>query len=152
MRPGTETPRPLAFPLAPWERDGLAAALSRAALPASDIREPDRLFWRFEHNDVPAGFGGLEIHGKDALLRSIVTLPPMRRHGIGSAIVGALETEARIAGCRTVWLLTTTAPAFFERLGYASRDRAAVPEAIRGTQEFAALCPANAAVMTKTLA
>jgi amino-acid N-acetyltransferase len=148
----TETPRPLAFPLAPWERDGLAAALAKANLPIGDIREPDRLFWRFEHNDIPVGFGGLEIHGKDALLRSIVTLPPVRRHGIGSAIVAALETEARIAGCRTVWLLTTLAPAFFEALGYTRREHAAVPEGIRGTQEFAALCPADATVMMKALA
>lgn len=152
MRPATEVPRPLAFPLAPWEREGLAAALAKAGLPANDVRETDRLFWRFEHNDVPAGFGGLEVHGKDALLRSVVTLPPMRRQGIGSAIVAALETEARIAGCRNVWLLTTSAPAFFEALGYTQRERAAVPEGIRGTQEFAALCPANATVMTKALA
>ena len=148
----TETPRPLAFPLAPWEREGLAAALAKADLATSDIREPDRLFWRFEHNDVPVGFGGLEIHGKDALLRSVVTLPPVRRRGIGGAIVAALETEARFAGCRKVWLLTTLAPAFFEALGYARVDRAAVPEGIRDTQEFAALCPANATAMTKALA
>jgi N-acetylglutamate synthase-like GNAT family acetyltransferase len=86
------------------------------------------------------------------MLRSVVTLPPMRRQGIGSAIVAALETEARIAGCRTVWLLTSSGPAFFAALGYARRERAEVPEGIRGTQEYAALDPANAAVMMKALA
>lgn len=147
-----KAPLLLAFPVATWERDGLAAALSKSDLPIGDVHLADRLFWRFEHNDVPAGFGGLEIHGTDALLRSVVTMPPMRGHGVGSAIVAALETEAMIAGAHTMWLLTTKSAPFFARLGYAMRERAAVPEGIRQAQEFATLCPADATVMTKPLA
>ena len=45
--------------------------------------------------DIPVGFGGLEIHGSDALLRSLVTLPPLRQLGMGAAMVAVLETEAR---------------------------------------------------------
>lgn len=86
----------LAMPLAAWERDGLKTALAKAGLPADDIGDPHLLFWRFESRaNVPAGFGGLEIHHGDALLRSIVTLPPVRRLGMGSAIVAVLEIEAR---------------------------------------------------------
>jgi len=140
------------FPLAPFERDGLRAALTRAKLPTDDIAAPGRLFWRFEREDMLVGFGGLEIHGRDALLRSVVTLPPLRRRGIGAAIVAALETEALFAGSRTAWLLTTTAAPFFASLGYSVCDRANVPTTIQESQEFASLCPASATVMTKPLA
>ena len=146
-------PALVAFPLAPWERDGLAAALIKAKLPADDVMQPGLRLWRFStDDDVPAGFGGLEVHGADALLRSVVTLPPLRGRGFGRAIVAALEAEAQLAKCRTVWLLTATAQPLFDQLGYAAVDRAAVPAAIRATAQFASLCPDTAAVMVKRLA
>src|SRR6266446_4683900 len=92
-------PRLRALPLAVWERDALKAALVKAGLPADDIAAPDRLFWRFEReDDMPAGFGGLEIHVPDALMRSVVILPPLRRRGIGRSIGAAVELEARQRG------------------------------------------------------
>jgi amino-acid N-acetyltransferase len=142
----------VAIPLAAWEREGLVAALKGAGLPADDVAEASRHFWRFSFaDDIPAGFGGLEIHGSDALMRSITTLPPLRGRGFGGAIVRALEAEAVMLKCRTVFLLTTSAPAFFEKLGYAAADRASVPASIRATTQFAALCPDTAAVMQKQL-
>ena len=142
----------IALPLAVWERDGLKAALTRAGLPADDILAPGLQFWRFStQDDVPAGFGGIEVHGADALMRSVVTLPPLRARGIGQAIVRALEAEAVVMKCRAVWLLTTTAREFFDRLGYAAVDRADVPGAIRATAQFSSLCPDSATVMVKRL-
>ena len=142
----------IALPLAVWERDGLKAALTRAGLPADDILTPGLQFWRFStQDDVPAGFGGIEVHGADALMRSVVTLPPLRARGIGQAIVQALEAEAVVMKCRAVWLLTTTAREFFDRLGYAAVDRADVPGAIRATEQFSSLCPDSATVMVKRL-
>jgi N-acetylglutamate synthase-like GNAT family acetyltransferase len=147
------TPSLIALPLAVWERDGLKAALSKAGLPVDDILSPGPHFWRFStEDDVPAGFGGIEAHGADALLRSVVTLPPLRSRGIGQAIVKALEAEAIVMKCSAVWLLTTTARAFFDKLGYAAVDRAGVPGAIRATPQFSALCPDSATVMVKRLA
>ena len=138
--------------LATWERDGLKAALAGAKLPVDDIAEPDRLFWRFETlNDVPVGFGGLEVHGKHALVRSVVTLPPLRKRGIGRAIIAALETEAQLRGCEEVFVLTTTAQGLFEKRGYARLDRSAAPAAIRATAQFSALCPDSAVLMLKRL-
>jgi N-acetylglutamate synthase-like GNAT family acetyltransferase len=144
--------RLLATPLAAWERDGLKAALVKARLPADDIDEPRHLFWRFEtYEDVPVGFGGLELHGTDALLRSVVTLPPLRQVGLGAAIVAALEDEARARRCRTVYLLTTTEANFFARLGYAACARNDVSDAVRASAQFTTLCPQNATVMVKQI-
>jgi GNAT superfamily N-acetyltransferase len=140
-------PKLMAHPLRAGERIALAAALAKAKLPTADIEAPGRLFWRFETR-----FGGLEIHGEDALLRSLVTLPPVRSRGVGTAMVAALEFEARLHGCRGLWLITTTAADFFERLGYARCERVVVPPAIRETAEFSTLCPAGADVLMKRLA
>lgn len=147
------TPSLVALPLAVWERDGLKAALTKAGLPADDIFTPGPQFWRFStDDDVPAGFGGIEVHGADALMRSVVTLPPLRGRGVGQGIVRALEAEAIVMKCGTVWLLTTTAREFFGKLGYAAVDRADVPDAIRATAQFSSLCPDSATVMVRRLA
>jgi amino-acid N-acetyltransferase len=144
--------RLLATPLAAWERDGLKAALVKAGLPADDVDEPRLLFWRFQtYEDIPVGFGGLEIHGGDGLLRSVVTLPPLRSVGMGSAVVNALEIEARALNCRVLYLLTTAQTRFFVRLGYTPCQRDEVPAAIRASRQFASLCPASATAMTKEL-
>ena len=82
-------------------------------------------------------------------MRSVVVLPPVRRQGIGAAIVASLELETQLHGCRNLWLITTSAAEFFDLLGYVRCDRAAVPSAIRATAEFATLCPANAEVLVK---
>jgi arsenate reductase (glutaredoxin) len=147
-----DPPRLSATPLATWERDGIKAALRKAGLPIEDVESSALHFWRFETEDLtPVGFGGIEIHGEHALLHAVVTMPPLRHRGIGSAIVAALETEARNVSCRSMWLITNDATQLFGRLGYAACERTSVPAPIRQTQQFAALAPTGAAVMTKSL-
>jgi N-acetylglutamate synthase-like GNAT family acetyltransferase len=141
-------PRLRAVRLAPFERDGLKAALRKAGLPCEDADEPGRLFWRFETgDDVPAGFGGLEIYGDNALLRSVVTLPPLRRSGFGRAIVVAIEQEAQLCGCRAIYLVTMDTE-FFARTGYVACARSDVPEAVRASRQFSC---GTAAAMVKRL-
>jgi N-acetylglutamate synthase-like GNAT family acetyltransferase len=152
VRRTAKPPRLSAIPLAAWEREGVTAALRKLGLPADDVASPGRMFWRFETRDLtPVGFGGLEIHDGDALLRSVVTLPPVRRRGIARAIVAALEAEARIADCRAIWLMTTSATPLFDQLGYAACKTAIVPQPIRETPEFAVQSAASATVMMKRL-
>ena len=95
------------------------------------------------------GFGGLEIHDEDALLRSVLTLPPLRKRGIGTRIVALLESEALLRHARAVWVLTKAASSFFDRLGFAKCHRAVVPATIRAAREFASLCSEDADVMVK---
>ena len=140
-----------AQPLATWERDGLKASLTRAGLPVDDVEQDGPLFWRFERDDVPVGFAGLEVHGKDALLRSLVTLPPIRLRGVGAAMVAKIETEAIARGATTIYLLTLDGAAFFAKLGYAACERARVPALIAATAEFARLRPDSATAMTKPI-
>jgi amino-acid N-acetyltransferase len=144
-------PRLRAVPLATFERDGLKAALNKAGLPSEDVEQSGPLFWRFDsEDDIPAGFAGLELRGPDALLRSLVTLPPRRRAGIGRAMVAVVEQEARLRGCDAIYVLAP-APDYFVRVGYAALSRAAVPEAIRASSQFHSPICAGAAAMMKEL-
>jgi len=148
---GRRQPIPTALPLAVWERDGLAAALTRAGLPTDDIQSDGPMFWRFENEDVPVGFGGLQVFGDQALLRSVVTLPPVRKRGIGSAIVTVLETEARAFNCRVMWAVTASAASFFTQLGYRACERDEAPDAVRGSGEFTRPGTASEICLTKRL-
>jgi len=66
----------------------------------------------------------------------VVTLPPLRNKGMGTAIVAALETEAGLRGSRAVWIVSRAAAAFFERRGYAKCLPSVVPDSIRATRAF----------------
>ena len=144
--------RLIATPLATWEREGVKAALVKAALPADDVEDPRVLLWRFERVEgIPAGFGGLEVFGSDALLRSLVTLPPLRQTGMGAAMVAVLEIEARALKCHAIYLLTGSDTNFFARLGYAACAHEDVPAEVRGSRQFAALCPPTAKAMVKRI-
>jgi arsenate reductase (glutaredoxin) len=134
------------------ERSALTLALAKAGLATEDVEEPGRLFWRFETRDKTlVGFGGLEAYAPNALIRSVLILPPMRGRGLGRAIVEALEVEALVLKCRTAWLATTGAKDFFARLGYAPSTREDLPQAIRSSRQLSELCPDTATMMTKRL-
>jgi N-acetylglutamate synthase-like GNAT family acetyltransferase len=130
-------PRLVAQPLKSWERGALCAALAKAGLATDEVEEPRHLFWRFEtEEEMPVGFGGLEPYRPDALLRAVVTLPPLRNRGIGTAIVATLETEAQLRGSGTIWIVSRAAGPFFERRGYAKCLPSVAPDLIRATRAF----------------
>jgi amino-acid N-acetyltransferase len=86
---------------------------------------------------------------KVALLRSLVVANAYARRGIGRQLVSAAESLAATLGCRSIYLLTTTAEAFFELLGFRRMERNAAPPEIRQSNEFSSLCPSSATVMAK---
>ena len=126
--------------------------LSAEHLPIEDLDQPGRRFYRFADAQGLAGFGGLEGTGPDRLIRSVVTMPARRGQGLGRDLLATLEVRARQDGAERLHLLTTTAAAFFVRAGYQPADRAAAPPAIAASREFASLCPASAAYLTRTVA
>jgi len=141
-----------ARPLARGDLRRLAELLDAERLPSGDLREPDVRLFAFRDGDAAIGYAGLEIHGTDALLRSVVVDPARRRAGLGRAIVEATLAQAHRLGATRAFLLTTSAKAYFERLGFVSIDRASAPETILSTRQAAGLCPASAPLMVRTLA
>jgi amino-acid N-acetyltransferase len=100
---------------------------------------------------APVGLVGLELHGCDALLRSLVVDPTSRTEGIGSQLVEHAENYARARGVESIYLLTTTAERFFANRGYWRTERRNAPESISTTREFSSICPASSAFMLKRL-
>jgi N-acetylglutamate synthase-like GNAT family acetyltransferase len=60
-------------------------------------------------------------------------------------------TEAASHQVRALYLLATTAEAYFEHRGYRRIDRTQAPPSIQSTREFASLCPASSVFMIKRL-
>ena len=95
------------------------------------------------------GVIGIELYGTVGLLRSLAVIAPKRDSGVGLVLLTEAERYAVEKGIRSMFLLTTTAEAYFEKRGYSVFSREAVPEAIRNTKEFASLCPDSAVLMVK---
>ena len=133
-------------------RAAAAALLDAAALPSSDLTDRHMEHFYFCGNaQAPTALVGLELRGTSALLRSLVVHPDLRLTGLGKMLVEHAESQARASGVRAIYLLTTTASAFFQRRGYALAARETAPPEIRATREFADICPASSAFMVKQL-
>jgi amino-acid N-acetyltransferase len=105
-----------------------------------------------ESGDIRAvGVGGLEQYGTVGLVRSVAVRPERHGEGYGTSICDAVERRAASRGVETLYLLTTTAAAFFEQRGYEPVARSDAPEAIRETTQFTSLCPDAAACLRKRL-
>ena len=124
--------------------------LLKAGLPVADV-SADRLAFVAEKNDVFQGVIGVESFAKIGLLRSLVVSADARGGGVGPALVTALEVACLANAVEELWLLTIDADWFFEKCGFAARDRADAPDVIRSTAEFQGLCPQDAVLMSKTL-
>ena len=133
--------------------DAIARLLRAAGLPVEDLDVAMLdAFVVATEGEVCVGVAGLEIYVSYALLRSLAVEPRHRSRGLGAKLVDAVETEAQARGVTALYLLTTTAATFFERVGYTAHDRAAVPPAIAATTEFSSLCPDTADCLWRDLA
>jgi amino-acid N-acetyltransferase len=129
------------------------ALLASAKLPVEDLTPAHcEHFFFTGPASAPEGLIGLELFDDVALLRSFVVSAAQRGAGAGSRLLAHAEAHALSQGVRRVYLLTTTAESFFARRGYERAMREAAPAAIRGTREFAGICPASSAFMVKQLA
>ncbi len=136
----------------PDDVPAIGALLRAADLPAGDFADHLAHFLVARQEGAVIGAVGFELHGRDGLLRSLVVAPERRGAGLGDALVRRLAAQARREGVERLYLLTTTAEAFFARRGFAKIARAAVPAAIAGSREFQSLCPASAVCMTRAAA
>ncbi|MFC4314496.1 arsenic resistance N-acetyltransferase ArsN2 [Steroidobacter flavus] len=142
---------PLAIHRGPRHED-VIRLLEMAALPTADLtNEHMQDFFYAGPATAPIGIVGVQLYGTDALLRSLVVMQEHRAHGLGQALVERAEQHARERGAATIYLLTTTAESFFRSRNYVATSRDSAPLAIRSTPEFAGLCPASSAFLSKRL-
>jgi amino-acid N-acetyltransferase len=143
---------PTLRPLRPDTMDyaALVGTLTIAGLPTGDLEGSARHFALDDDRQL-VGFGGLEGDGPDQMIRSIVVPLWLRGRGFGQAVVEGLVQQARSDGAERLWLLTTSADAFFSGLSWRATDRAHAPESVRASRQFAEECPSSAVLMCRHL-
>jgi amino-acid N-acetyltransferase len=136
----------------PADERRIKGLLSFCGLPHEDITpEHLRHFWVIKKQNQIIGVIGLEVLASCALLRSLAIDPSYRNQGLGSHLTQQAEKFANSLNIQALYLLTTTAEAFFAKRGYKKVLRDAVPDQIQGTAEFRSLCPVTAVCMVKFL-
>lgn len=138
-------------PATPADLAAVASLLSANGLPHEDIGEHIARFILIKDGDKLIATAALEPCGGDGLLRSVCVSPDYRRHGLAAGLCRKIEARAREMGLLRLYLLTTTATAFFEKRGFSVCGRGTVPTAVRDTAEFRSLCPATAVCMVRHL-
>ncbi|RBI62158.1 GNAT family N-acetyltransferase [halophilic archaeon] len=131
--------------------DLVESLLEANGLPFEDVRAKSECFFVVYSDTERIGVGGVERYGSNGLLRSVVVTESNRGQGYGTALCDALEERARTSGVETLYLLTTTAAAFFRQRGYEEVVRGDVPSSIQRTTEFTDLCPNSATCLRKDL-
>ncbi len=138
-------------PARPEDLDAALELLRRAALPEHGVAAAFRHYVVVRDAARLVGLAGLETHGEVALLRSVVVDAQYRGEGVGHALLSGVAALASGVGVKRLYLLTTTARAYFERAGFAECAREQAPPEIRASWEFKSGCPASAAFMSRTL-
>lgn len=131
----------------------VAALLAANDLPTSDLSgSPNVLLFGCTAACSLAGVVGLELYGEHGLLRSLAVTAAERGSGLGTFLTAHAERQAARHGVQSLYLLTITAPRFFDRLGYVHARRQEAPVVIASTSQFSGLCPSSSAFMMKRLA
>jgi amino-acid N-acetyltransferase len=133
------------------QRQSIISLLQAEKLPTEDLPASLNNFFVALKDDGVVAAIGLEQYGNCGLLRSMVVNKEHRNNSIASALVKELENASIALGIDCIYLLTETAPLYFERKGYRTVTRDETPEAIKASSEFRNVCPVSAIVMKKNL-
>src|SRR5688500_7683568 len=111
--------------------DGVRALLAGCDLPTEGLSDQFPGAYVVARKDCAiVGAAGLEVHGTAGVLRSIAVAASERGTGLGVRLTQDRLAVARARGLDAVYLLTTTAAAFYPRFGFEPFPRADVPEAV----------------------
>lgn len=124
--------------------------LQAAGLPIAGVEEHfDEFTVACASDGTIVGVAGAERHPSSVLLRSVAVLPRWRGLGVGRRLVSS--QLARLGRGTPVYLLTTTAEAYFCSLGFQTISRDDVLPEIKQSSEFQGACPQSAVVMRLVL-
>ncbi len=132
--------------------EAIVKLLKTNNLPTSDLGSGQRLFFVALSAEETIGCVAIEVYEEVGLLRSLAVQENFRGTGIGQKLVREAENWSRNNGLKELYLLTTTAAVFFQKLGWYNAERTSVPMSIASSSEFASICPATAICMHKAIA
>jgi len=135
----------------PQDLEAVLALLAQHQLPPDGLREHLATLLVARCADRVVGSAALEIYRDGALLRSVAVAPALQGQGVGRRLAEAAITFGESLHMPAIYLLTTTAGAYFPKLGFERIERDAVPDTVRASVEFTSACPSSAIVMRKRL-
>jgi amino-acid N-acetyltransferase len=106
-------------PAKPSDLSAITALLAEFGLPTKGVVDLLDNFIVVELKGELIGVGGIEIHGRHALLRSLAVSPQYHQRGIATMICDHLEAQAIQRDIESIYLLTETAKPFFASRSYA---------------------------------
>lgn len=109
------------------------------------------LVWEDMAESHIEGCIGLEVYGKDALLRSLSVHPKHQGKGVGSQLLNSIIIQAKKENIKSLFLLTTTADKFFKKHHFTRINREDASRGVKESPEFKSICPSTATCMTKSL-
>ncbi len=127
------------------------ALVEAAGLPLDDLDRCRATQFVLRDGATIIATAALEIHGEDAILRSVAVDPKRRGERLGERIVAHTIGQARAADLRALYLLTETAAEFFPRFGFIREPREAVPPDIQASVEYCSVCGSDAVAMVLEL-
>jgi amino-acid N-acetyltransferase len=130
-------------------RNEVIALLTAENLPVADLPLNLNNFLVALQNNEVIGVAGLEVYDTSALLRSLAVHPAYRGQGIADQLLQNISALGNLKGIVELYLLTETAPAYFEKKGFVNIIRAEVPAGVQQSAQFSHVCPQSAIVMKK---
>ena len=138
-------------PARPADAADILALLAQHHLPAAGLEDHLETTLVARRESRVVGSAALEVYADGALLRSVAVAPEVQGQGLGRDLAAAAERMARGLQIPALYLLTTTAEAYFPKLGFERVAREDVPESVQASVEFTTACPSSAIVMRKQL-
>lgn len=135
---------------APADLPAVEALLASFELPTSGVADHIENFLVAEDGGRIVASAGIELYGASALLRSVAVHPDYRRRGLARHLIDGLLRRAHVGGVHDVYLLTSTASAYFAQLGFAAIPDSAIDPAVRASAEFDSCCCVGAQAMHLT--
>src|SRR5215831_11185149 len=123
-------------PAMPGDVQAILDLVEAVHLPPEGIAETMEYFWVARAGEGIVGTVGLEVYDDLALLRSLAVTPARQHTGLGRALTETALSYLSTRQFRAVYLLTTTAEAFFARHGFCLVARDAVPASVQRSVEF----------------
>lgn len=142
---------PAIRPAGPADLEAVVRLLEASDLPTAGVDEALPRFLVAALGDRLVAVAGLEVHGSDGILRSVAVDPTFRGRGLGGRLTERIVGDAREAGLRRLYLLTTTAEEYFPRHGFRRIGREDAPPDVQRSVEFREACPASAVAMALDL-
>lgn len=126
--------------------------VEECGLPVDEIREHIARFLVARRGGERIGCVGMEVYGEHVLLRSLAVARNARNAGTGKALLSRAIDEARTAGGRTAWGLTTLGKrGLFDRFGFHVVPRSGAPPELSRSSQFRGVCPESAVLIALAL-